>query len=216
MTEFLLQWTFSVPLFFIVVFKRHVYKLRYIFPIPYKECTENLKLFIVTWGYHFEHELQWWPLPILISDSRIALGVLGCLQHGIVIPSRTHSSPHPRHTHPHPHTPGISHTFMKSSNEGSGFPTQIPTIFHHVTSSLFWSEEAQLLHAHPEQFLSVMSICWQVLRGCFWRFSSSPFNYKTRKVFIWIGGTERYQVQTTPKVCLPQDRLQEFIILIKR
>ena len=101
MTAFLSWWTFSVPLFFTVVFKRHVYKLRYIFPIPYKECTENVKLFIVTWGYHFEHELQGWPLPILISDSRIALGVLGCLHHGIVIPSRTHSSPTHTHTHTH-------------------------------------------------------------------------------------------------------------------
>lgn len=42
MAQLLLQWMLSMPHFLTLIFKRHVYRLHYIFAIPYTECTANL------------------------------------------------------------------------------------------------------------------------------------------------------------------------------
>lgn len=168
MAQLLLQWMLSMPHFLTLIFKRHVYRLHYIFAIPYTECTANLTI-------HSDLGLPFWNTTdsqwgVTSAKPHISFqkctGCVGLFQHGVAIPSRTHSSTH-KHTLYLLHLRGILWGRWHFPPDSYHFPSC------HELALLVW--RAQLSHT----FQAVTLICWQMLRGCFWKFSSSSFSYKT-------------------------------------
>lgn len=180
-------------IFFILIFKGHLYKLHHIFPIPYKGMCWKLSLL-------GDLGLPFWTAVTVRSDFCQAPYLIPELHWVCWVVFSMVLQYYQGHTVPHT----AKHTLYLLPFRGILWGRQYsphPDSYHLPSylepARLLWQgatfTQRGNFPTYPEQCLSVMLICWQVLRGCFWRFLPFFFIYKIQNAFIWIGDTKRNQ-----------------------